>query len=98
MNAIDTNVLVYALDDGEPAICHAWLGQVEPFHRSWTGQDAQKRGRLDAAQDVVLNENPTKRRVSRQDVAAHVVAAIGEIHADDAELDDFPTVVQGGRA
>src|SRR5262245_19189184 len=83
------------INNTHSAVINARPIEVEPGHHGRTRGHAEIGRRLDAAQHLVINQNAAQRRLAKQDFLAHRLAAIAEIDARNAKLDDLAALVQG---
>src|SRR5215831_16180489 len=56
-----------AVDDARAPVGDARLVEIKPRHHHWAGNHSEVSRRLDAAQDLVVYENPAQWRLPEQD-------------------------------
>ena len=86
--------LPVAMDQSEPAVGRPRAGQVKPIHHGAAGHDSQEALGLDPAEDIVLDEDPPERSVTRHDLFAHLGAAQGQVDPHDPELHDASALLK----
>src|SRR5262249_22105067 len=83
-----------AVDDARAPVGDARLVEIKPRHHHWAGNHSEVSRRLDAAQDLVVYENPAQWRLPEQDFLADGLRAIAKVDPRDAKLDDLAALVQ----